>query len=84
MLAIAPKNMFRQKVLEAYYIVSEKPALNEQLEPDRLNLFRKGVTWLYYSVNILTPWICKIFSCKITILCTDEGIKSKTFLQNLF
>ena len=28
-------NMFQQKVLEAYYIVLEKPTLNEQLEPDR-------------------------------------------------
>ena len=43
-LTNAPKNMFHQKVLEAYYIVLEKPTLNEQLEPDRLNLFRNGVT----------------------------------------
>ena len=28
-------NMFQQKVPEAYYIVLEKPTLNEQLEPDR-------------------------------------------------
>ena len=33
-----------RKVLEAYYIVLEKPTLNDQLEPDRLNLFRNGVT----------------------------------------
>ena len=45
-LANAPKNMFQQKVLEAYYIVLEKPTLNVQLELDRLNLFRSGVTWL--------------------------------------
>ena len=51
-LANAPKNIFQRKVLKAYYIVLEKPTLNEQLEPDRLNLFRNGVTWLYYSVNI--------------------------------
>ena len=36
-LAKAPKNMFQRKVLEAYYIVLEKPTLNEQLEPGRLN-----------------------------------------------
>ena len=38
-LTNAPKNMFQQKILEAYYIVLEKPTLNEQLESDRLNLF---------------------------------------------
>ena len=43
-LANAPNNMFQRKALEAYYIVLEKPTLNEQLEPERLNLFRNGVT----------------------------------------
>ena len=38
-LTNAPKNMFQQKILEAYYIVLKKPTLNEQLESDRLNLF---------------------------------------------
>ena len=38
-LANAPKNMFQQKVPEAYYIVLEKPTLNVQLECNRLNLF---------------------------------------------
>ena len=37
--ANAPKKTFQPKVLEAYYIVLEKPTLNEQLQPDRLNLF---------------------------------------------
>ena len=32
------------KVLEAYYMVLEERSLNEQLKPDRLNLFRNGVT----------------------------------------
>ena len=44
MLDNAPKNMLQQKVLEAYYIVLEKPTLNEQLEAARLNLFRNSVT----------------------------------------
>ena len=43
-LAIAPKNLFQRKVLEAYYIVLEKPTLNEQLEPDRLNIFGNGLS----------------------------------------
>ena len=43
-IARAPTNAFQRKVLEAYYIVLEKPSLNDQLEPDRLNLFRNGVT----------------------------------------
>ena len=37
-------NTFQRKVMEAYYIVLEKPTLNDQLEPNRLNLFRNGVT----------------------------------------
>ena len=43
-LARAPTNTSQRKVLEAYYIVLEKPTLNDQLEPGRLNLFRNGVT----------------------------------------
>ena len=43
-LARPPTNTFQQKVLEAYYIVLEKPTLNDQLKPNRLNLFRNGVT----------------------------------------
>ena len=43
-LANAPKNMFQRKVLEAYHIVPKKATRNEQLEPDRLNLFRNCVT----------------------------------------
>ena len=27
---------------------------NEQLEPDRPNIFPNGVMWVYYTVNILT------------------------------
>ena len=49
-LASAPKNMFQRNVLEAYHIILEKLILNEQLEPSRLNLFRNGVTWLYFLV----------------------------------
>ena len=40
----APTNTFQRKVLEAYYIVLEKPSLYDQLESDRSNLFRNGVT----------------------------------------
>ena len=58
-LANAPKKLFQWNVLEAYYIVLEKPTLNVQLELNRLNLFRSDVTWLYYSVKILTPWVFK-------------------------
>ena len=54
-LTNARKKKFHQKVLEVHYIVLEKPTLNEQLGPDRLNLFRNGLTYLYCSVNILTP-----------------------------
>lgn len=37
----APKIMFQQKILEAYYIVIEKPTLNEQVESDRLKPISK-------------------------------------------
>ena len=57
LLANAPKNMFQWQVLKTHHIVLEKPILNEQLEPDRLNLFRNGVTCC--DVNILTPWVFK-------------------------
>ena len=43
-IANAPKNKFQRKILEAYYIVLLRPTLNDQLEPDRINLFRNGVT----------------------------------------
>ena len=50
-IARAPTNTFQQKVLEAFYIVLKKPTLDDQLESDRLNLFRNGVT-------------CFMFLCK--------------------
>ena len=43
-LTNASKNMFQRKVLEAYYIILEKPTLNVQREPDRINLFRNDET----------------------------------------
>ena len=39
----APTYTFERQVLEAYYIVLEKPTLNDQLDADRINLFRNGV-----------------------------------------
>ena len=53
--SMAPTNMFQQKVHAMYYIVLEKPILNEQLG-------RKVVTWLCYNVNILTSWVFKFLS----------------------
>ena len=42
-LANAAKNMVQRNVLEAYYIALEQPTLIEQLEPDKLNLFRNVI-----------------------------------------
>ena len=42
-LARAATNTFQWKVWGAYYIVLVKPILNDQPQPDRLNLFRNGV-----------------------------------------
>ena len=52
MLANAPKNIFQEKAQELF--------LHEQLEPDKINLFQNNVMWLYYSVNILIPWVFKL------------------------
>ena len=60
MLANAPKNTFQEKAQEAYFIVLEKPILHEQLKSDKINLFQNNVMWLYYSVNILIPWVFKL------------------------
>ena len=38
-LANAPQDIFKRQVLEAYYFVLKQPNLNEQLEPDRFNIF---------------------------------------------
>ena len=93
-LANAPKNMFIWKVLVTYYIVLEKSNFNEQLQPDRLNLFLIDVTWLYHSVNILTLWVLnfsvnisyifKFFLWYTSILCTDDATIPKKLLQNIY
>ena len=38
------RHVFQQQVMQVHYIAIGKPNFNEQLEPDRLNLFRNGVT----------------------------------------
>ena len=43
-IANAPKSKYLRKIIEAYYIKLIRPTLNEQVEPDRLVLFRNGVT----------------------------------------
>ena len=58
-LANALKIIFQQNVIQTYYIVLEKPTLNELLEPDQLNLYQNLITWLYCSINILSPWVFK-------------------------
>ena len=43
-LARAPVNTFKRRILEAYLIKLIVPSLNEQLDNDVLMLFRNGVT----------------------------------------
>ena len=43
-LSLAPKVSFKRKVLEAYFIKTLNPILNNQLNSDILTLFRNGVT----------------------------------------
>ena len=43
-LSLAPKVSFEMKILEAYFIKTLNPILNNQLNSDILTLFRNGVT----------------------------------------
>ena len=43
MLYLAPKFSFKRKILEAYFIKTMNPILNNQLNSDILTLFRNGV-----------------------------------------
>ena len=43
-LSVAPKISFKRKILEAYFIKTLIPILNNQLNSDILILFRNGVT----------------------------------------
>ena len=43
-LSLAPKISFKRKILEAYFIKTLNPILNNQLNSDILTLFRNGVT----------------------------------------
>ena len=43
-LSLAPKVSFKRKILEAYFIKTLNPILNNQLNNDILTLFRHGVT----------------------------------------
>ena len=43
-LSIAPRNTFKRKILEAYFIKVMVPSLNSQMNNDVLTLFRTGIT----------------------------------------
>ena len=43
-LASAPLNFHKRKILEAFFITKLKPDLNDQIEHHALSLFRHGVT----------------------------------------
>ena len=43
-LSCASKNCLKRKILEAYYIKTCQPSLNNQMNSHVLNLFRNGVT----------------------------------------
>ena len=43
-LCPASKNCLKHKILEAYYITTCQPSINNQIDSDLLNLFRNGVT----------------------------------------
>ena len=43
-LSIAPRNTFKRKILEEYFIKIMAPSLNSQINSDVLTLFRNGIT----------------------------------------
>ena len=43
-LSTAPSNLFKRKILEAFYISIHKPDINEQMKSQKLHLFVGGVT----------------------------------------
>ena len=43
-LSVAPRNTFKWKILESYFIKIMVPSLNSQMNSDVLKLFRNGVT----------------------------------------
>ena len=40
----APNRKLARKLLEAYFIATMKPSLNDQIDSDLLHLFRNGIT----------------------------------------
>ena len=44
-LSLAPKVSFKRKILEDYFIKTLNPILNNQLNSDKLTLFRNRVTY---------------------------------------
>ena len=40
----APRNLLRRRILEAYYYSKFKPKINDQLQSQKLLLFRHGIT----------------------------------------
>ena len=40
----APNRKLARKILEAYFIATMKPSLNDKIDSDLLHLFRNGIT----------------------------------------
>ena len=43
-LCNAPNRKLARKILEAYFIATMKPSLNDKIDSDLLHLFRNGIT----------------------------------------
>ena len=43
-LSIAPRNSFKRKIFETYFIKITEPSRNSQMNNDVLTLFRNGIT----------------------------------------
>ena len=54
-IAKAPTQTFKRKILEAFYISKLKPTLKSQKDMKITHLFRNGITWIPVS-KILINW----------------------------
>ena len=53
LLSIAPRNTFKRRILEAYFIKIMVPSLNSQMNNNVLTLFRNGVLWPVYISKLI-------------------------------
>ena len=64
-----PKSDRKRKNLETFYIALLRPNLNEQCDSNVLTLFRNGITYFSFSINIVNWSVFCFLSCFMTDFC---------------